>query len=85
MAASDLVDDLQCASLAWHIEAERRGDRSPEVVAEPRPVLRVAEAVRELDVVDELVAVDPRQVFDADAGSVEHHGALLVGVPTRVI
>ena len=63
----DLVEDLEGVPLAWRelsggifgVQPERRGERAHQVFAETRPVPGVTEGVRQLDVVDELVAVDP--------------------------
>jgi hypothetical protein len=79
VSTADLVEDLQHAMLSrWRVmvragvEAEGGSQRSQHVVPEARPVPGIAEGVGHLDVVDELVAVDPRQVVHADAGLVEH-------------
>lgn len=79
MSTADLVEDLQHAMLSRRrpivcadVEAEGGSQRSQHVVPEARPVAGIAKGVGHLDVVDELVAVDPRQVLHADAGLVEH-------------
>ncbi len=79
VVAADLVEALQRALLSRRepiacagTEAEGGSQRSQKGLPEVRPVPGIAEGVCQLDVVDELVAVDPHQVLDDDAGSVEH-------------
>jgi hypothetical protein len=79
----DLIEDLQRALLSpcggnvrVGVEAEGSAQRAEQVVPQARPVPWIAESVRQLDVVDELVAVDPRQVLEANAGLVEHRAPL---------
>lgn len=73
VVGADLVEDVLRASLGRResfcigvggVEAECRSQCLQQILAQSPPVVGIAEGVRQLEVVDELVAVDPSLAND---------------------